>query len=583
MDIPQAQAPAQTSSAFGGPSVPPELYSFLNDKFNAFTTSIQQMSESFDLKVQRLENTMNAQFIKQKEASDHATQRFNRLIGTLADASIELKEHQETLEKVLEGILANSQTSLFNSQEAVTQISKTRLSFALLVDDLESMKNLYAHIDSEMSALKKELKNINKHGPGSSSSSVQPSSVDLSAIEYTMSDNSQRLEEIVHTRLSTMQKQLNSNLHAMESKLNGVDTRPSQVDTRGSSQRTLSTGLYSRSTPDAVVSTLEGFPRRPILRIVYRVSTLDQVSRRALVCESSHSLCGLSRRAQFGVVVLQVFLESSCSRVFGVVVLLCELYSSRYIPPQVWSQSCNEPLCTSLLTACNMRNMPQQPDEPLMVLRNSEIALYQLVEHVSPLTSSIVGEVLTVKDIQEPLPSDMIQLLPLKVSLPLNSPPLMGCSLELVHRQSNLVLLSALHGLERALQLMCPALCLIWIILTGEHQRPETQEPLKESSVVLRICHPLPPGPGTPSTRPLLMLWLLHLWLYMLLRHRWGRYQRLTTCCYLPGLPRSLVHGPEELLGHVEPIFVLLRLRLVLLLLLPACRCCYCCTLRLCH
>ncbi|MQM01087.1 hypothetical protein Taro_033832, partial [Colocasia esculenta] len=40
------------------------------------------------------------------------------------------------------------------------------------------------------------------------------------------------------------------------------------------------------------------------------VSTLDQVSfrivsRRALVCESSHSLCGLSRRAQFGVVVLQ--------------------------------------------------------------------------------------------------------------------------------------------------------------------------------------------------------------------------------------------------------------------------------------
>ncbi|MQL90006.1 hypothetical protein Taro_022590 [Colocasia esculenta] len=53
-----------------------------------------------------------------------------------------------------------------------------------------------------MSALKKELKNINKHGPGSSSSSVQPSSVDLSAIEYTMSDNSQRLEEIGQTFLA---------------------------------------------------------------------------------------------------------------------------------------------------------------------------------------------------------------------------------------------------------------------------------------------------------------------------------------------------------------------------------------------
>ncbi|MQM04072.1 hypothetical protein Taro_036865, partial [Colocasia esculenta] len=56
-----------------------------------------------------------------------------------------------------------------------------------------------------------------------------------------------------------------------------VDTRPSQVDTRGSSQRTLSTGLYSRSTLDAIVSTLEGFPRRHVLRIVYSVSTLDQV------------------------------------------------------------------------------------------------------------------------------------------------------------------------------------------------------------------------------------------------------------------------------------------------------------------
>ncbi|MQL75471.1 hypothetical protein Taro_007840 [Colocasia esculenta] len=98
--------------------------------------------------------------------------------------------------------MANSQTSLFNSQEAVNQISKTRLSFAHLVDDLESMKNLSAHIDSEMSALKKELKNINKHGPGSSSFSVQPSSVDLSAIEDTMSDNSQRLEEIGQTFLA---------------------------------------------------------------------------------------------------------------------------------------------------------------------------------------------------------------------------------------------------------------------------------------------------------------------------------------------------------------------------------------------
>ncbi|MQL75306.1 hypothetical protein Taro_007667 [Colocasia esculenta] len=47
---------------------------------------------------------------------------------------------------------------------------------------------------------------------------------------------------------------------------------------------------------------------------------------------SSYSGCCLSRRAQFGVVVLQVFLESSCSKVFGVVVLQCELYSRQESP-----------------------------------------------------------------------------------------------------------------------------------------------------------------------------------------------------------------------------------------------------------
>ncbi|MQL84807.1 hypothetical protein Taro_017308 [Colocasia esculenta] len=49
-------------------------------------------------------------------------------------------------------------------------------------------------------------------------------------------------------------------------------------------------------------------------------SNFCTVSRRALVCESSHSLCGLSRRAQFGVVVLRLLFEPSCS-VFGVVAL----------------------------------------------------------------------------------------------------------------------------------------------------------------------------------------------------------------------------------------------------------------------
>ncbi|MQM13377.1 hypothetical protein Taro_046302 [Colocasia esculenta] len=122
------------------------------------------MSENFELRIQRLENTVSAKFIEQKAASDLAAQRFNRLIGTLADASVELKEHQEELETVLKGILVNSQADVFNTKETLSQISKTRLSFAHLVDDLESMKNLSAHIDEEMSKLKKEFKVLNRHG-----------------------------------------------------------------------------------------------------------------------------------------------------------------------------------------------------------------------------------------------------------------------------------------------------------------------------------------------------------------------------------------------------------------------------------
>ncbi|MQM19800.1 hypothetical protein Taro_052812, partial [Colocasia esculenta] len=90
----------QPSTSFGGPSVPPELFSFLNEKFETLNSSIQTMSTSFELRIQRLENTVSAKFIEQKAASDYAAQMFNRLIGTMADASLQLKEHQQKLETV---------------------------------------------------------------------------------------------------------------------------------------------------------------------------------------------------------------------------------------------------------------------------------------------------------------------------------------------------------------------------------------------------------------------------------------------------------------------------------------------------
>ncbi|MQM21095.1 hypothetical protein Taro_054128 [Colocasia esculenta] len=58
-DIPHVspQPTFQASTSSGGPSVPPELFSFLNDKFETLNTSIQTMSETFELGIQRLENT----------------------------------------------------------------------------------------------------------------------------------------------------------------------------------------------------------------------------------------------------------------------------------------------------------------------------------------------------------------------------------------------------------------------------------------------------------------------------------------------------------------------------------------------
>ncbi|MQL69540.1 hypothetical protein Taro_001827, partial [Colocasia esculenta] len=220
------QPPVHASTSFGGPSVPPELYTFSNDKFDALNTSIQTMSANFELRIQRLENTVSAKFIEQKATSDHATQRFNRLIGTLGDASIELKEHQEELETVLKGILANSQADVFNTKETLSQISKTRLSFAHLVDNLESMKNLSTHIDEEMYALKKKFKVLNRPAwSAGSSSSSQPMSVGLSVQTHFAN------EVLTHpTMVSTQQPRF---------KGKKVDALSGQVDTGLSSQNSL--------------------------------------------------------------------------------------------------------------------------------------------------------------------------------------------------------------------------------------------------------------------------------------------------------------------------------------------------------
>ncbi|MQL68817.1 hypothetical protein Taro_001096 [Colocasia esculenta] len=232
---PQYQVHA--SSSFGGPSVPPELFTFLNDKFDTLNNSIQTMSSNFELRIPRLENTVSAKFIEQKTASDYAAQRFNRLIGTMADASVELKEHQQKLEIVLQGILANSQADVFNTKQTLYEITSTRLSFAHLVDNLESMKNLSAHIDEEMSALKQEFKVLNR--PGTNIFCKRSVDTTIPGVD-TMVQNKGR-----NVKKSPSQ----------------VDTSPGQVDTREPSQKACFVVWVMRSTPNDIRSTLETSPR----------------------------------------------------------------------------------------------------------------------------------------------------------------------------------------------------------------------------------------------------------------------------------------------------------------------------------
>ncbi|MQM20752.1 hypothetical protein Taro_053780 [Colocasia esculenta] len=67
-----------------------------------------------------------------------------------------------------------------------------------------------------------------------------------------------------HTGVDTMLKALSQN---MKNWSTSVDTKPGQVDTRDRSQRNKSTDINLRSTPNAVRSTLESLPRRPVFQL----------------------------------------------------------------------------------------------------------------------------------------------------------------------------------------------------------------------------------------------------------------------------------------------------------------------------
>ncbi|MQL82098.1 hypothetical protein Taro_014564 [Colocasia esculenta] len=229
----------QASTSSGGPSILLELFSFLNDKFETLNTSIQTMSQAFELRIQRLENSVSAKFIEQKAASNYAAQRFKRLIGTLADASVQLKEHQQKLEIVLQGILENSQADVFNTKQTLHKITSTRLSFAHFVDDLESMRNFNAHIDNQITDLTKEFKIMQR--PGTKTFCKDGVDTPHNGVDTTPQTQRQKTDEML--RLSTQDEGRSTlDLVPRTTCFQNWDSRstppPGQVDT-GSIPRTV--------------------------------------------------------------------------------------------------------------------------------------------------------------------------------------------------------------------------------------------------------------------------------------------------------------------------------------------------------
>ncbi|MQM11733.1 hypothetical protein Taro_044645 [Colocasia esculenta] len=116
----------------------------------------------------------------------------------MADASVELKEHQNKLEIVLQGILANSQADVFNTKQTLSEISKTRLSFAHLVDNMEGT-NIFCkgNVDTTILGVDTMVQNKGRNVKKSSSQ------VDTSPKQVDTRDLSQGLVLPVWDNVST--------------------------------------------------------------------------------------------------------------------------------------------------------------------------------------------------------------------------------------------------------------------------------------------------------------------------------------------------------------------------------------------
>ncbi|MQM13039.1 hypothetical protein Taro_045961, partial [Colocasia esculenta] len=157
---------------------------------NSCKGSVDTPHTGVDIMLQALRQKMKkwSSGVDTRSSSVDTRPSSQRTLSTGLDSVSTLDQMVSTLDASPRSVFESCTQELHRLPSSIPSVSPSSLfsiisaSMAPMVDELEAMKHLSAHIDSEMSSLKKELRSINKNGIASSSSSgAQPSSSDLSA------------------------------------------------------------------------------------------------------------------------------------------------------------------------------------------------------------------------------------------------------------------------------------------------------------------------------------------------------------------------------------------------------------------
>lgn len=210
-----SQASTSNPAAATSTSMPPELYAFISSQFatlsaqfNSFQSSMEDMSNRFDMRLARLENRMESKFLQQEEHADHAASKFNRLVGTSGDVSTHTSLLQTRLHNELQRMENQLRQGNTLHRESITEIQKVRLSYAHPVDRMDSLAQDYAFLRQHATELRAEFHAMWKLGHEDTStaeSSYRRSTSALaSAIPSELDQCINYVSDVLHNLSDTM-------------------------------------------------------------------------------------------------------------------------------------------------------------------------------------------------------------------------------------------------------------------------------------------------------------------------------------------------------------------------------------------